>query len=282
MINELTPEQLALIPVVVEEYRKKGLRTGRIDREFAKEYAQRLFAALKRPPNPIVDFAEGPVEAWKKVCNHKAGVKSMDKYPDHVWPYLDGQYMAGYAGWISFWRRIGLELPDTSIIEDSINFGPIYPLQDYVCFTEFPDVIAIKDGRLHRDGGPSVSYRDGTQCWSLNGVAVPKWLAETPFDKIDVREFSKIQNVEVRREFVRKVGIERIIDGLHTVVLDKQGDYELHEVDLQGSTGKWPYLKMKNPSIGVWHMECVSRECRTVEDALRFRNQSDLKPEVLT
>lgn len=280
-ITELTPEQLALIPQIVAEYREKGMKTGHIDRKKAKAYAKRLFAVLKRPPNPKVVFAEGPREAWRIVCEHVAGEK-LKKLPDFVWPYLDGQFMTGYVGWIEFWRRIGVELPDTSIIDDSIEFGPIYPLEDMCCIVEHPDILKMKEGRLHADGGPALKYRDGTVCWSLNGVSVPQWVAETPWDKLDASEFAKITNVEVRREFVRKIGIERLCTQLGTEVLDKEGNYELLMVDLKGATGKWPYLKMLNPSIGVWHMECVSKDCKTVKDAIRFRNQTDIPPRVLT
>ncbi len=33
-----------------------------------------------------------------------------------------------------------------------------------------------------------------------------------------------------------------------------------------------PYLKMLNPSIGVWHVEGVAPAVRTVQEALNFRN----------
>ena len=42
-------------------------------------------------------------------------------------------------------------------------------------------------------------------------------------------------------------------------------------IDLKGETGKWPYLKMKNPSIGCYHLECVAQECKTVQEAINFR-----------
>ena len=58
--------------------------------------------------------------------------------------------------------------------------------------------------------------------------------------------------------------------------------YELLEVDLKGQTGAWPYLKMRNPSIPVWHLEAVARECKTVADALTFRNGTSVRPEFLT
>jgi hypothetical protein len=102
-------------------------------------------------------------------------------------------------------------------------------------------------------------------------------LAETRAVEIDCNEFPKIQNVEVRREFIRKVGAERLLHKLGSKLLDKRGDYELHLLDLGGTTGKWPYLKMLNPSIGTWHVEAVGKECNTVTKALNFRNGGRVK-----
>jgi len=135
---------------------------------------------------------------------------------------------------------------------------------------------------LHRDMGPAVRYRDGFSVWSLHDVRVSRELAETPADQLPVEMFTKEPNAEIRREFLRKVGVEQFCRKLGSTILDQEGFYELHEIDLGGETGAWPCLKMKNPSLGCYHMEWVSRDCKTVKEALRFRNQSSLKPEQLT
>ena len=137
-------------------------------------------------------------------------------------------------------------------------------------------------GRLHCDGDAAIRYQDGFAVHALNGVRVPEWLAVKKQSEIDPREFAKIQNAEVRREFVRKVGIEKIARHMDAKVLDRQSDYELLELDLGGRTGKWPCLKMLNPSIKVYHMEFVPKEVRTVRKALEWRNQSGLVPAQLT
>jgi hypothetical protein len=107
-------------------------------------------------------------------------------------------------------------------------------------------------------------------------------MARTPNNEWDPKHFLEIQNVETRREFIKIVGIEKIQQSLGSEVIDKQGDYELHLLDLKGSTGKWPYLKMKNPSIGCWHLEAVDKGCGTVDQALEWRNGTKEKPTVLT
>lgn len=93
----------------------------------------------------------------------------------------------------------------------------------------------------------------------------------TPAEKIDPKEILKRENVDERRELIRKVGIERMLSVLKNKELDKKGDYCLLSVELSETIKDARYLKMKNPSIGIWHLEGVARECNTVQDALNWR-----------
>ena len=124
--------------------------------------------------------------------------------------------------------------------------------------------------RLHRDGGPSATWRDGWALWHLHGVRVEKWLAETRAEEIDPTKIASISNADVRREFVRKVGIDRICYKLGATVVHAEGNYQL--LRLLIAERPWTYLKMLNPSIGTWHVEGVPNEMRTVQEALNFRN----------
>jgi len=143
-------------------------------------------------------------------------------------------------------------------------------------------VIKLNGEQLHSDRGPAVYWPDsGQQYYFLNDVHVPKEIVETPARELDARLMLREQNAQVRREIVRKIGIERICRELGATCLDRQGDYELLLLDLQDGRLR-PYLKMKNPSVGVYHIEGVAPECRTVAAALAWRNQSDLPPTVLT
>jgi ankyrin repeat protein len=107
-------------------------------------------------------------------------------------------------------------------------------------------------------------------------------LATENEEDIDPRKFAEFKNAEARREFVRRVGIERLVQALGAETLDHHDDYELLLVDLGGETGKVPFLKMLNPSVGVWHLEAVPKDIDTVKAALAWRNQSDFAPEQLT
>ena len=99
--------------------------------------------------------------------------------------------------------------------------------------------------------------------------------------KLDGKIILKEKNAEVRREIVRKIGVEKLVRDVGAKVKDAQGNYELLMIDIDGERER-PYLKMKNPSIGVYHVEGVSPDCKTVKEALNWRNGTDEKVEVLT
>ena len=155
------------------------------------------------------------------------------------------------------------------------------PHKNICWISERHDVCKLKDGKIHANGGPAIHYPDGFSIWALNGVRVPQIVAETPAEKLDANLITKEQNAEVRREIVRKIGIERVCQKLNAKVIDKSGEYELLILDL-GDGRRRPYLKMRNPSISTFHIEGVHPNIKTVEEALNWRNGSNEKPLVLT
>ena len=208
---------------------------------------------------------------WYSVASVGASVHAS------VWDSVYGQRNADWLSSYAYFREVcGLveqTEPLVGLFELAKSAGWALPDRNICWVSERHDVVQLNaEGRLHCDDGPAVHYPDGWSIYALNGVGVPEWLVETPPTDLDARKFAELENVEIRREFVRKVGIERIVMELGAEVLDRRGEYELLSVDLGGQTGKWPYLKMRNPSIGVWHLEAVVKECATVEQALNWRN----------
>jgi hypothetical protein len=117
--------------------------------------------------------------------------------------------------------------------------------------------------------------------YRFNGVTVTKELAEkNEFTKEDILNE---KNADIRREIVRKIGIEKVVEILQPKVVDSKHGYDLLLIDL-GDKRDRPYLRMKNPSINAVHIEGISPEIRTVEDALCFRNglKEFKQPEQLT
>lgn len=129
---------------------------------------------------------------------------------------------------------------------------------------------------LHCETGPAVVWPETElELYFLNNVEVPGWLAMTPGELLNPRRMLELGNAQVRAEFIRKVGMERIWTKMANVI-DQWEEYELGLIrldkDLNGV-----FLKMRNPSVPeVWHIEGVGPECRTVEQALHWR-----KPEAM-
>ncbi len=190
--------------------------------------------------------------------------------------YQGGNMWSAYPSYISGMRDIiGLDLPEYekyAAWEECAKEGGYRFLHEEFCIvSDFPEILHVNSqNQPHCEDGPSHRWRDGWELYHLNGVKVPKWLVLTTPEKLNPKEYAKIENVEIRREFVRKIGAERLIKGLGGKILDTRGDYELLSVDL-GLPERCKALKMKNPSIGVYHIEWVSKDCKTVQEALNFR-----------
>lgn len=141
--------------------------------------------------------------------------------------------------------------------------------------------VSLREGRPHGDGAPAATWESGECLYFLNGISVPEELALKPARELDCRLVVSERNADVRREIVRKIGVERVVAELGAVSVDAEGDYELLLLEL-GDGRRRPFLKMKNPSVGVWHVEGVHPDCRTVREALAWRNGTDTPPSVLT
>jgi hypothetical protein len=283
-IEKLTEEQEALIPKYREKWLKIGLSTDRIDRERAKGIIDRFYTEIIKTNSPQrIEFTDSPISGWEKVCEL---IIPDDIEVDFVWPYMDGSFWAPWAAYFEYMDEVVgvIDCPEYQVIKDLTCLGLLYPFEDICVVTEKPSEINLKDGRLHKDGGPALSYADGFSVWALNGVRVSQELAETPHHKLDPAIILHEKNAEVRREIVRKIGIERISEALNSEVIDAKDGYELVVIDLQDETKRRrPYLKMVNPSIeGVYHMEGVPPEIKTVDQALAWRNGTDKSPIVLT
>ncbi len=168
-----------------------------------------------------------------------------------------------------------------------------FPYENVVLVSEHPKFIKIdKLGRLHSENSKALEYSDGWGFYSLDGVIVPEYLVLTPKEKLNPKllliDKELKENVEIRRIFVKKVGIERCLSVLKWNVLDKKEkyltysndktnlytEYELGETFIIENSPR-RYLKMLNPSTQTWHLEAVHPECNTVQEALNWRATGD-------
>lgn len=211
-----------------------------------------------------------------------------DQVGNRAWDQM-GNFIWGSHGasWLSYYdfllRECNLQickrlLPLMQYVKKT---GWCLPYQNCVIVSAQPKEIHLENRILHNPNGAAILYRDGWGVWALNGRRAPREIIETPADEIDPKWVFKYKNAEIRREIVAKIGIERILKKLPNKSLDKWKEYELLALDL-GENRFRPYLKMVNPSIGTYHIEGVHPDCKTVQQALNWRNQTEEEPLVLT
>lgn len=282
-INKLTEAQKAKIPDYVKEWTEKGLTTVRRtqqEAETAFEAFQRHVLQIERTA-PVV-LLDSPKQCWAKVCE-VTGLKNKD----FVYPYFDCQFWAGWFSFYEFMRKeLGIEYKNAvqyKSFVDCHGFGMVWPLETLCVVCQPPTVLKTNARGLHCEDGPAISYNGDNEGWFLNGVKVSKELVMTPSENLSIDMFTHEKNADVKAEFVRKYGIERMVD-LGTLV-DSYQNYDQEEqpwwwkseytlIDMHSvftDIPYQPYLKMRNQTTGIWHMEACSPSVRTLAQAIQER-----------
>ena len=286
MIEKLTPEQEAKLSEFRDRWLNVGLDVAASNRKSCEEAIRKIYKNAGFEPPAQMLWVKSPREAITKAGELLKKETGQDADPQQI--FNNFCYGAHEASWLSFYsfcmEVLSLDecKPLEPYMEVAMHCGWWLPYDTVCIISEKPVVIHLNDrGLLHKDGGPAIAFGDGFAVWGLNGVRVPQDIAETAWDKIPMEKIIQEKNAEVRREVVRKVGVERIIKETSAEVIDKEGDYELLLLDI-GDKRMRPYLKMLNPSIGTYHIEGVPVGTKTVAEAKKFRNGTDEQPVSLT
>lgn len=288
-INEITKEQEAAIPEFIKKWTGENLLEN--DRPAAERSIEKIYemAGLNVPqfihtqsPKEAI-FSVAVYETYAGSDDDKAridairkNIKSVprDKINSIRETILYSQWFSSSAGWFEFAEFIGVQFDKETYDVFHDYCKAVFACIPYenVCFViDKPIEAHFEDGHLHREDGPAVLFGDGYGSYSLNGVKVSEELVMTPPEDIDVMDVLKTKNAEVRREIVRKIGVKRLCKKLNSKTIDKMGDYELLVLDIPDMTTEPRYLKMKNPSIGTWHVEGVPPNINTCQEALTWR-----------
>lgn len=211
----------------------------------------------------------------KYAFDDAAAGSSSSQIKDQVWRAGYGAHDSDFLSLYDFFRNECGLVSETDKLVPLMTLaehcGWFWPFEQLVVLTEKPSEVHMRNDRLHRDGGPAVTYRDGFSVWALNGTRCSQKIAETPAKNIPGKWVLEEKNAQVRAELVKKVGAERVVKELGAKTIDKKNGYELLNLDL-GDGRFRPYLKMKNPSVDLVHIEGVHPDCKTVEEALAWRN----------
>lgn len=296
MIEKLTKEQEALLPVYADKYIALGKSTKPLPENKAELIAKinKTYECGGLTPPKTVLFFNNPTEMLLFAKKHG------DPTPTSNLCY--GSLEANWIGFYEFFRQ-ELKLTGLESIEGLSSLtgeASVFKPYGTVCLvSQNPTSIYTNAKGLHNMNAPALEYATGAdgsefKLYYINGVEVPDWVVTTPAADLDAKKILKITNVDVRREALRKMGPENLIKQLKGKTLDKVAitkdnmadfgytnlrkdgmAYKLVELDI-GDDFKVKYLQMSNPSLEHEHLEGVPNDCQTVKDALAFRNQQAL------
>lgn len=221
----------------------------------------------------------------------RAKVEAKVRAMNGIYPYQDGSFSANVFAFYDYMIEIlKIDLSEFPYQEwrDTVNLGLIYPLDNVCIVCQKPTHIRTNEKGLHADMKPALEYAGGWNIYSLNGIIVPEELAMTPAGELDIDLFLREKSADIKAEFIRKYGIERmleygtLVDGYKNYDNEwwTKSEYEVWDMKklFVGITrhNQCCFLKMKNLTTGTWHLEGINPnhgEIKNVEQALDIREK---------
>lgn len=315
--TELTEANKAAAPKYVDKWVNVGLNTDRFTLDEAIDIIHPVQELLLNMPKTAVLVVDNPSQAWIACHLAKAGVplneimqgindfidgKNRFKLEAFCSPFLSGSFSVPNFSFYDFmFSEVGVEVDSTLMEkykawEATTKLGMIFPLEKVCIVSQKPIKISRNaQGQIHADcDGPAIEYagRLGERVFALNGTIVPEEIATTPSGKLTLKMYNSLKSADVKMEFVRKFGIERMLSyGKKIDSFEKYPDnewyqksqYEIWDMKaLFPGVDYAPHLKMQNQTTGVWHVEALPPDVRTIEQAMfRRMNNRNIKIEAI-
>ena len=284
----LTPEQEQIVENTKNEWLQFILNGGDdVDEKALNKWGTWLYKN-KGHKAPKIHIGDSPRHC-QAIANKLAGNKK------DVWYNFSHESLGQSGGWVTYVDLfVKLKMFENDEFE---NYSKFLRSGVFLSLTFDSDLIICRRPlytklndkfELHSTDSPAMEWRDGFKLYHLNGIKVTEEIVMTPAHALDPGIILSETNAEVRREVVRKIGIERFIKKYGGITLDTwektETDYKLLKLTVDGMRINPVYLVMRNPSIGVFYAEGVHPTCKTVKEALAWRDGERIyvEPDVLT
>jgi hypothetical protein len=279
MLNELTPEQEALIPVVRDQWIERALGGDtEITEEKLEEMVAWLYSKAGYDAPKSIEIFDSPNECVKRAQELGVDVHSMDS--------IGLSYDSGWAAFYDYFCRIGLEAAKEN--EDFLKYREFLQcgIWDCICLDEVfiacrrPSMV-VKDeqGRLHCETGPAVTFGK----WSLygwHGTIVPERVIMDP-ESFTSKEIQEESNSEIKRALAEVMGWDKFIEKMDMTMVDEWTDpetglkYELLDFKNREGDLQPRILKMQSPVVHdgsqPWYVEPVDPNLQTAQAARKWQ-----------
>ncbi len=220
---------------------------------------------------------------------HQAVDRAVGRVVTGYWDYwLGGRLGAEWPSLITFFLDVcGLVLSPSLMYAARASemvhrsAGRWWPDRNWIIVSRPPlRIERDAQGRLHSPTGLAIEFSSGWGVWQWHGVQVSKQIILCP-ETITPDQFMGEQNAEIRRVIVERLGVERIEKMCGSTRIDAWNGYELLMLKVN-TRSPAVYLKMKNPSVGCYHLGGVPPTIKTCREALNWRIDRIWNPDVLT
>ncbi len=113
-----------------------------------------------------------------------------------------------YLMWLDGGGRVGAPYPakEAAMLADHMEvcrtIGWWYPYGNICLLCDRPETLNLDtEGRLHGEGGPAMSFRDGYSLWALHGMRIDRQIIEKP-ETLTFEQVRDESNTEVRRHML--------------------------------------------------------------------------------
>lgn len=170
-IEELTPEQKELVPVLVEKWKQHLMRLGPVDREAVEKAVARYYEVSKQPPplhyiwepNPKAGVWKAAVLCGKPIEDCKDADEAQKVFKQHWEESVNVKTYFVFV-WCLVYTELGL-IPSSDILQSmselmlTYGAGIWWPLDEAAVLTELP--IRIDDEGVHYADGWVAHRREG-------------------------------------------------------------------------------------------------------------------------
>ena len=230
--------------------------------------------------NSVWDSVENSVWSSVRKSVENSVRNSVGKYE---YPYCGLGWWAGWFSFFDYFERLGITTEDFKRFKKWVKSGSwdVLWFKGLFVVTCRPSLI-IKNaqGRLHCDIGPAAKWPSGEEYWFLNGTNVSEKIVMRTND-LTAEEISNEKNSEVSRAIAEKLGWDRYMEVLGTVLIDKWFDpskslhYELYDFKERKFSLMPRLLKMESPECNdgsrPYYIEPVDPGLKTCEAARKWQ-----------
>ena len=128
--------------------------------------------------------------------------------------YFGGSQWCYWNVFYDFCNKIGVPYNDKDKellslwIEQSKECYWWFPFENIVFCSERPIELNLdKDGKLHHNTKPAISFADGYKLYSIHGIIVPSWIVEYP-EQITKEKIKQEKNETIKQIMFNRIGFD--------------------------------------------------------------------------